>query len=155
MGRVYRLCLVAPLRASSGYRLADVAAPFDELDFIYMPSRDVAADVRYFTDVLGGELVFTIDAMNARVAMIKLAESPPRLLLTDHLEGDVPILVYRVADLDAALADLEKRGWKKARTLELLMGSASSFTAPGGQRIALYESTRPGVLEQFTRRRDF
>jgi hypothetical protein len=28
---------------------------FEQLDFIYMPSRDAAADVRYFTDVLGAE----------------------------------------------------------------------------------------------------
>lgn len=130
-------------------------APFEQLDFIYMPSRDVAADVRYFTDVLGAELVFSIDAMGTRVAMVRLADSPPRLLLADHVEGDRPILVYRVPDLEAALADLEQRGWKDGRMLELPMGSACSFAAAGGQRIALYESTRPGVVEQFAGRRDF
>ena len=26
---------------------------FESLDYLYTPSRDVAADVRYFTDVLG------------------------------------------------------------------------------------------------------
>lgn len=26
--------------------------PFEELDFIYTPSRDVATDLAYFTDVL-------------------------------------------------------------------------------------------------------
>ncbi|MEX2546676.1 MAG: VOC family protein [Chloroflexota bacterium] len=132
-----------------------MATPFEQLDFVYMPSRDVAADVRYFTDVLGAELVFAIDAMGTRVAMVKLTESPPRLLLADHVEGDQLILVYRVPALDAALADLEKRGWTEARSLELPMGPASSFTTPGGQRIALYASTRPGVVEGFAGRRDF
>ena len=135
--------------------VAVVAVPFERLEFVYMPSRDVAADVRHFTDVLGAELVFAIDAMGTRVAMVKLAESPPRLLLTDHLEGDQSILVYRVADLDAALADLKTRGWKQGRSLELPMGPASSFTTPGGQRIALYESSRPDVVEGFAGRRDF
>src|SRR5450759_5236765 len=37
--------------------------PFGQLDFVYMPSRDVAADLRYFTDVLGARHVFAIDAM--------------------------------------------------------------------------------------------
>lgn len=132
-----------------------MSAPFDQLDFIYMPSRDVAADVSYFTDVLGGELVFAIEAMGTRVAMIRLADPPPRLLLADHVEGDSPILVYRVPDLDAALADLAGRGWEEERTLELPMGPACSFTAPGGQRLAIYKSTRPGVLEGFAGRRDF
>jgi catechol 2,3-dioxygenase-like lactoylglutathione lyase family enzyme len=130
-------------------------SPFTQLDFVYMPSRDVAADVRYFTDVLGAELVFAIDGMGTRVAMVRLAESPPRLLLADHVEGDAPILVYRVPDLDAALAELKKRRWKRGRMLELPPGPACSFTAPGGQRIAVYEPTRPEVVESFAGRRDF
>lgn len=132
-----------------------VGTPFEQLDFIYMPSRDVAADVRHFMDVLGAELVFAIDAMGTRVAMLRLADSPPALLLTDHLDGNQPILVYRVRDLDSALADLKSRGWEEARSLELPMGSASSFATPGGQRFAVYQSTRPGVVEGFAGRRDF
>ena len=135
--------------------VADVAVPFEQLDYVYMPSRDVAADVTYFTEVLGGALVFAIDGMGTRVAMVKLSESSPAMLLADHVEGDVPILVYRVADLRAAMATLKERGWKKARTLELPMGSAASFTAPGGQRLALYERSRPGVVDSFAGRRDF
>ena len=121
-----------------------VATLFEQLDFVYMPSRDVPADVRYFTEVLGAELVFAIDGMGTRVAMVELSESPPRVLLADHVEGDVPILVYRVASLRAAMTELAERGWKKARTLELPMGPASSFTAPGGQRLALYEAIASG-----------
>jgi len=132
-----------------------MAAPFDQLDFVYMPSRDVAADVRYFEDVLGAEVVFAIDGMGARVAMLKLADSPPRVLLADHVEGDAPILVYRVGDMRAAMASLSERGWKKGHSLELPMGPAHSFAAPGGQRLALYEATRPGVVDSFTGRRDF
>jgi hypothetical protein len=132
-----------------------VPAPFDQLDYVYMPSRDVPADVRYFEDALGAEVVFAIDGMGARVAMLKLADSPPRVLLADHVEGDAPILVYRVADLRAAMKTLTERGWKKGHSLELPMGPAHSFTAPGGQRLALYEATRPGVVDSFAGRRDF
>jgi catechol 2,3-dioxygenase-like lactoylglutathione lyase family enzyme len=132
-----------------------MSRPFDQLDYVYMPSRDVPADVRYFEDVLGAEVVFAIDGMGARVAMLKLAESPPRVLLADHVEGDAPILVYRVADLPAAMAQLAERGWTKGHSLELPMGPAHSFTAPGGQRLALYEATRPGVVDSFAGRRDF
>lgn len=129
--------------------------PFGQLDFIYMPSRDVAADVRHFTEVLGAELVFAIDAMGTRVAMVKLSDAPPRLLLADHVDGDQPILVYAVPDLDKAIRALEKRGWERERMIELPMGPACSFHTPGGQRIALYEPTRAQVVESFAGRRDF
>ena len=45
---------------------------FEQLDFIYMPSRDVAADVRYFTEVLGAEVTFAVEGMGTRVAMVEL-----------------------------------------------------------------------------------
>lgn len=128
---------------------------FEQLDFVYTPSRDVAADVRYFTEVLGGRLVFAVDGMGARVAMVELTEGPPRILLADHLDGERPILVYRVTDLDAALADLEGRGWQREGVLEIPSGPCCSFRSPGGHRVALYQLTRPQVVEHFAGRRDF
>jgi hypothetical protein len=132
-----------------------MAAPFEQLDFVYMPSRDVASDLRYFSDVLGAEVVFAIDGMGTRVAMVKLSEAPPTILLADHVEGDAPILVYRVPGLRAAMSELKERGWKRGRTLELPMGPACSFTAPGGQRVAIYERSRPQVVEHFAGQKDF
>ena len=129
--------------------------PFERLDFVYMPSRDVATDARYFTDTLGGRLVFAVEGMGARVAMIELTADPPRILLADHLEGDRPILVYRVPDFAEALATLKARGWKRARSIEIPHGPLCSFIAPGGQRIAVYELARPDVEEHFAGRRDF
>lgn len=132
-----------------------MAVPFLSLDYVYMPSRDVAADLRYFTDVLGAERVFAIDGMGTRVAMVRLTESPPFVLLADHLEGHAPILVFRVTSLAGAMVDLETRGWKQQRRLELPMGPACSFKTPGGQRIAIYEATRPAVVEHFAGQADF
>jgi hypothetical protein len=126
-----------------------------QLDYVYVPSADVAKDLEYFTGILGGEFGFAVEGMGARVAMVRLTQGPPHILLTDHLDGDRPILIYRVADLDAALADLKARGWKKAQTLEIPMGPCCSFKIPGGHRIAVYELTRPEVANHFMGRRDF
>ena len=128
---------------------------FEHLDYVYMPSRDVAADVTYFTEILGGSLVFAIDGMGTRVAMVALTEESPRILLAGHLDGDVPVLVYRVDDLTTAMADLTSRGWTLGHTLEIPQGPVCSFTAPGGQRLAIYQLTRPGVEASFVGRRDF
>jgi hypothetical protein len=130
-------------------------APFEQLDYLYTPSSDVAADVRYFVDVLGARLGFAVEGMGARVAMVELASGPPHVLLADHLEGERPILVYRVEDLRKATAQLKKRGLKKQHPVELPMGPASSFVTKGGHRVALYELSRPGVLDHFMGRQDF
>ena len=126
----------------------------ESLDFLYTPSRDVAADVADFTAVLGGRLVFAIEDSGIRVAMIELT-GEPRILLTDHLDGDRPVLVYRVADLKVAVATLRERGWTPERSLEIPHGPCSSFRSPGGHRIALYQLVRPEVVRHFEGRRDF
>jgi hypothetical protein len=127
----------------------------ERLDFIYQPSRDVAADLAYFVDVLGGTLVFAIEGMGTRVAMVELGTPPPHLLLAGHLDGERPVLVYRVADLDAAMDELAARGWHREGRFEIPHGPICSFVAPGGHRIAIYQLTRPGVGASFAGRRDF
>ena len=128
---------------------------FDELDFIYMPSHDAAADLRWFTDVLGARLVFAVEGMGTRVAMLELTDQPPRILLAEHLEGDRPVLVYRVPDLAAAMAQLETRGWQRGFMLEIPHGPICSFASPGGHRLAIYQLTRPEVGDHFAGQRDF
>jgi hypothetical protein len=128
---------------------------FEQLDYVYMPSQDVAADVAWFTEVLAGRLVFAIEAMGTRVAMIELTPDPPRLILAGHLEGERSILVYRVDDLERSSAELRERGWDEGHALEIPQGPVRSFSAPGGQRVAIYELTRPGVEKGFEGRRDF
>jgi hypothetical protein len=132
--------------------MAEQTAPFQQLDFLYTPSRDVATDLVYFTEVLGGRMVFAVEAMGTRVAAVQFTTGPPLVLLADHVEGERPILVYRVADLGAALAGLEAQ---RQRTLEIPHGPCCSFQTPGGHRIALYQLTRPEVVAHFNGRRDF
>jgi hypothetical protein len=129
--------------------------PFESLDFLYMPSRDVATDVEHFTNVLGAELVFAIEAFGTRVAMVRLSGEPPALLLAGHLEGERPILVYRVADLERAMEELKARGWKPQPTFGIPHGPCCEFETTGGHRLAIYELTRPEANERLAGRRDF
>ena len=128
---------------------------FEQLDFVYMPSRDVAEDLRYFTEMLGATAVFAVEGMGTRVAMVEPADGAPRVLLAGHLGGERPVLVYRVADLEAAIEELESRGWSGGHRLEIPHGPVCTFTAPGGHRLAIYQLTRPEAAEHFVGRRDF
>jgi len=135
--------------------MSEARPPFESLDFLYMPAADVAAEVKHFTSVLGAELVFAIEAFGTRVAMLRLAAGPPDVLLADHLDGERPVLVYRVASLDRAEEELRARGWEERPRFGIPHGPCVEFTTPGGQRIAIYELTRPQVGERFAGRRDF
>jgi hypothetical protein len=72
---------------------------FEQLEFVYQPSRDVAADVEYYTGALGAELIFAVERFGTRVAMVRLTSDAPGLLLAEHLEGEQAILIFRVASL--------------------------------------------------------
>ena len=130
-------------------------AQFGPLDFIYMPSRDAAGDVKHFTEALGGDLVFAIERFGTRVAMVRLGEEPPALLLAEHLEGDRPVLVFRVDDLDAAIREVQERGGTPGMRTGIPHGPIQLLELPGAQRLALYERTRPEMAERLAGRRDF
>ena len=125
-----------------------------ELDYLYTPSHDVVADLRYLVDVLGGTQGFAIDDDGTKVAMVEFGR-PPAILLTDHLEGDRPIHVFRVDSLASARRALEDRGWREERTIELPPGPAITFRTPGRLRMAIYEASRPFVVQGFRGRHDF
>ena len=127
----------------------------EALDVLYVPSRDVEADVRFYRDALGGRVLFAIEAMGARVAEIALAPQGPRVVLADHLAGDAPVLLHRVSDLDETLAELAARGLRPEARLELPLGPCATFRTPGGQRLGLYQLTRPHVDDHFAGRADF
>lgn len=122
----------------------------EQLDFIYMPTADAARDVGFYRDVLGAEIVFAIEAFGTRVARVELGGDRPALLLAEHLEGEAPVLVFRVGDLDAAVAELDVE-----ERFEIPHGPVAELRTPGGQRLALYELTRPEAEERLAGRYDF
>ena len=130
-------------------------AVVDGLDFIYLPSRDVAAEMTVFTDGLGAELVFAIEAFGTRVAQVKLTGGGPRLLLAGHMEGEAPVVLHRVDDLEAAVAELEERGAEIEGEFGFPHGPAAALRTPGGQRLAFYELTRPEADERLGGRMDY
>ena len=133
----------------------EASLPFESLDFVYMPATDVAAELEHIATVLGGEVGWAIERFGTRVAMVRLAPGSPHVLLAEHLEGERPVLVYRVASLEAAVAELEGRGWVEQVRAGMPYGPLSVFATPGGMQLAIYENTRPHATEMLAGRRDF
>src|SRR3954451_21774950 len=119
-----------------------------------MPSRDPAAELEWFEKTLGTDAVFAIEAYGTRVAMLQPAAGPA-VLLAGHLEGERPVLVFRVESLDAAVAEAEAAGAEVSGEFGFPHGPIREIEAPGGHRLAIYELTRPGAAEHLAGRRDW
>jgi hypothetical protein len=126
---------------------------FESLDFLYVPTADVDATARLYV-ALGAELVWKVRGMGTVVAYLRVSEDGPAILLSGHLDGIAPILVYRVDDYDAALERLRAGGVTDFHQIEIPQGPLASFHMPDGQRLAIYQLVRPGVAESFAGRFD-
>ena len=126
---------------------------FGSLDFVYIPTLDVHATAERYAEELGAELVWKVRGAGTVVACLRVSAEGPAILLSGHLQGDVPILIYRVDDYAATVGRLREAGLE-LHELEIPHGPCASFTAPGGQRLAVYELTRPGAAGHFTDRVD-
>ena len=127
---------------------------FRSLDFVYVPTEDVDEAARRWVDELGAELVWKVRGMGTVVAQLRVSDAGPAILLSGHLEGPQPILIYRVDDYGAAVAELRSAGAEDIHEVEIPHGPCAAFRAPGGQRLAVYELTRPQTNVFFTGRLD-
>ena len=128
---------------------------FEQLDFIYQPSRDVAADLDYYTSALGASFVFAIERFGTRVDMVRMVPDSPGLLLAEHLAGDQSILIFRVADLTAAERAIAEKGGRVGERFEFPYGVGVQLPMPGPQRMAVYEQTQAARGHSIEGRRDF
>ena len=127
----------------------------ESLDFLYVPAPDIHASVRYYTDVLDGELMWKIHAFGVWVACIRLANSEkPYVLLADHINKNDVMLIYRVENLQSAIKELKSKNWKEESTIEIPPGPCCTFRDPAGNALVIYENMRPFVIEQFKGRID-
>jgi hypothetical protein len=127
---------------------------FLTLDFLYVPAPDFEATLSYYRETLGGELVWKVRGMGTVVANVRLSASGPAILISEHLTGKTPILIYRVPDYQAAVAQLKANGARGGEEVEIPHGPCFSFTAHGGQRLAVYELVRPEADAAFAGRFD-
>ncbi|HET9012455.1 MAG TPA: hypothetical protein VFN38_11610 [Gemmatimonadaceae bacterium] len=126
----------------------------ESLDFIYVPTGDVDAAAAHHQRVLGAELLWKVRAMGTTVAALRISVGGPQILLSGHLAGERPILVYRVADYQAAVATLRANGLTEIDELEIPHGPCAVFRLDGGQRYAIYQLIRPNADEHFAGRFD-
>ncbi len=123
---------------------------FKSLDFLYVPAPDIESSVQYYTEVLGGKLLWKIHAYGSWVACIALSRADkPYVLLADHIQKNDVMLIYQVVNLDSAIEQLKSKGWKEENRIEIPPGPCCTFRDPAGNALVIYENTRPHVLNEF------
>jgi catechol 2,3-dioxygenase-like lactoylglutathione lyase family enzyme len=127
---------------------------FLSLDYLYVPTSDVDEAARRYVEAFGARLVWKVRGMGTVVACLEVTEDGPAILLSGHLEGENPVLVYRVDDYHEAVAALRAGGIAPVTELEIPHGPCASFRAPGGQRYAVYQLVRPEAVTYFDGRID-
>jgi hypothetical protein len=128
-------------------------AMFGSLDYVYVPAADIDGEVLRYVQTLGAELVWKVRGMGTTVACLRVGESEPAILLSGHLQGQGAILVYRVQDYAATVAQLRARNLA-VHELEIPHGPCATFTMEAGQRYAVYQLVRPDAIHLFDGRID-
>jgi catechol 2,3-dioxygenase-like lactoylglutathione lyase family enzyme len=123
---------------------------FKSLDFLYVPAPDIEASVQYYTQVLGGELLWKIHAYGVWVACIELSKADkPYVLLADHIHKNDVMLIYQVENLQNAVKQLKSKGWKEENRIEIPPGPCCTFRDPAGNALVIYENIRPHIMDEF------
>jgi len=126
--------------------------PLGSLDFIDCPSADAATDLAHWSG--RADAVFAVERFDTGVACVEPGAAPA-VLFAEHLEGDRPILLYRVEDLASAVEELRAHEVEVGERFEFPYGEGAELRNPGPQRVAVYERSRPDRGDSLRCRRDF
>ena len=119
-----------------------------QLVYLYVGSADIDADLAFYRDRLGSELVWRSEGFGAEVAAVRLGDGP-LLLLADHRAAPSVLPIWAVEDLDAEMTRLRAAGWEAdARRVEVPDGPCAILVDPSGNEVALLERVRPDVMER-------
>jgi catechol 2,3-dioxygenase-like lactoylglutathione lyase family enzyme len=121
---------------------------FQKMAFLYVGSANFDADVQFYRNVLGAEVVWAFHAYDAKVAAFKLGDSP-LILIADHLIAPSTMPMFEVSDLASTIDQLTVKGWVAERgPIEMPNGPSYVFKDPSGNRYAIFEDIRPLALEK-------
>jgi predicted enzyme related to lactoylglutathione lyase len=124
---------------------------FKRLAYIYIGTKDYAADYAFYKNVLNAQLVWEFNRFGAKVAAFSLS-GEPYLLLADHVKEPCKRLIYEVDNLKDAAKILTARGWKAdSKKFGIPDGYCLNFNDPSGNEYAIAEMSRPRLLEQVYR----
>src|SRR5262249_54449812 len=92
---------------------------------------------------MGAELVWKVRARGTTVACLRVGGAGPAILLSGHLPGTNPILVYQVQDYAGTIAQLRHQN-VTVHELEIPHGPCATFTV--GWASGTRSTSSPGLV---------
>jgi predicted enzyme related to lactoylglutathione lyase len=122
--------------------------PLGRLEYLYVGTSDFDADLAFYRDTLGAQLVWSFREFGARVAALRLGEGP-LFLIANHRPAPSVLPIFAVDDLDATATTLRERGWKpEGQKFEVPDGPCYLFHDKSGNGLVIMGNVRPHVLER-------
>lgn len=123
--------------------------PLGRLEYLYVGSADVQADLAFYRDVLGARVVWDFEDFGTRVAAVEVGERPPLYVLAGHRPARSVLPIFLVPDLDAMERALRRKGWSEnGERVEVPDGPVRILADASGNEVGLLESVRPRALER-------
>jgi len=124
-----------------------MAKPLGKLRFLYTGSEKFDADLKYYRDSIGAELVWNFKAFGTRVAAFRVGEGP-LVLIADHRPAPSYMPIYEAGNLKNAVNELKKRGCNPdSGPFEIPNGPCYVFKDPSGNEFAIFEDVRPNAMD--------
>ena len=139
----------------ASFLLADVAAlvtgsdpfPLGRLVYLYIGSNDIRADLAWYDEVLGGDLVWRFEAFGADVAAVRVGpEGSPLVVLADHRPVPSCLPIWAVRSLAVTSEWLRDRVARPRRSVGVPDGPCLVLHDPSGNEIALLQQDRPEAM---------
>jgi hypothetical protein len=122
--------------------------PLGTLVYLYVGSADVTADLAWYDEAMGGDLMWRFNAYGADVAAVRIGAGP-LVLLADHRPVPSCLPIWSVRSLAASIEWLRATGWwETAVQVGVPDGPCVVLRDPSGNEVALLQQDRPDAMQQ-------
>jgi hypothetical protein len=126
--------------------------PLGPLLYLYVGCVDTSAELAYYNEALGADLVWRFQAFGADVAAVRLggeSSTGPLLILADHRPVPSVLPIYAVRSLVAMAGWLTATDWaESAIRVEIPDGPCLVVADRSGNQIGLLQQDRPDAMSK-------
>jgi hypothetical protein len=120
--------------------------PFGELAYLYIGTDDLAADLAFYDEAMGGDLVWRFQAFGADVAAVRIGTGP-LVVLADHRPAPSVLPIWAVRSIEACAEWLSATGWGEVTTrVSVPDGPCLVLRDRSGNELALLQRDRPDAM---------
>ena len=122
--------------------------PLGPLVYLYIGTDDTAAELAFYNEALGADLVWRFQAFDADVAAVRMGPGDgPLVVLADHRPVPSCLPIYAVRSLEACAEWLTATGWAQATTrVGVPDGPCLVVHDRSGNEVGLLQQDRPQAM---------